>query len=159
MALTGKTRWADVTEAELAAEFGHRLVRPQQRTSRQPAPEPTTINSKPSKYRNVKTVADGHRFDSQREATRWMALRAREAAGEIEGLQRQVRFPLYAPQMDEVGATQTGHCLQVAEYVADFVYREAGKLVVEDAKARRISPYPLKAKWLYLQQGIKIVEV
>lgn len=112
-----------------------------------------------SKYRNVKTVVDGIQFDSKREAEHWMGLRAREQAGEITGLQRQVHFPLMCPVMDEVGAQAVGPLMQVAEYVADFVYREGGLLKVVDAKARRISPYPLKAKWLALQQGIEIVEV
>src|SRR5882672_1048010 len=112
---------------------------------------------KPSKYRNVKVVVDGRRFDSGREADYWLFLKARQTAGEITELRPQVHFPLYCPVMQSpAGAVRI---LQVAEYIADFTYQEAGKLVVVDAKARRISPYSLKAKWLALQQGIEIVEV
>jgi hypothetical protein len=145
------SRW---TEADLMAHMARR--------GKNDTPlESTRIDSKPSKYRNVKTVVDGQRFDSQREAGHWMALRAREAAGEITDLQRQVSFPLMCPEMDNLGLAQRGGMFQVAVYVADFVYRERGStaLVVVDAKGRRIAPYPLKKKWLYLQQGIEILEV
>ena len=126
--------------------------------------EPTTLAPKPSKYRNVKTVIQGEKFDSKREADYWLFLKAREQAGEITDLKRQVRFPLYAPDLgqDPLGEFGwTGVLLQVAEYVADMTYIDlADKLMhVIDAKARRISPYPLKAKWLELQDGIVIEEV
>lgn len=153
-----KSKWADVTEAELAAtgkvKRGNVGV-----VKETHGLEGVRMPVARSKYRNVKTVVDGIRFDSKREADHWLGLRAREQAGEITDLRRQVRFPLYCPEFDAEGNVMPGHCLQVAEYIADFTFLEAGKLVVIDAKARRISPYPLKAKWLALQQGIEIVEV
>lgn len=121
--------------------------------------ESTTLPSEPSKYRNVKCVVQGERFDSQREADVWLGLLARQSAGEISELRRQVRFPLLCPEFDAQGDVMPGNCLQVAEYVADFTYLEGGTLVVVDAKGRRISPYPLKKKWLFLQNGIEIREV
>lgn len=115
-----------------------------------------------SKYRNVKVEVDGEKFDSKREANYWLSLKAREAAGQITDLRRQVRFPLRCPA---VGG-QIGVSLVVAEYVADFTYLECGThdtarsaFHVVDAKGRRICPYPLKKKWLEFQDGILIEEV
>lgn len=112
--------------------------------------------AKPSKYRNVKVTIDGQRFDSKREAEYWLLLKERERRGEITGLKRQIPFALYAPD-DRV--TSARMKVQIAEYVADYVYDEAGVEHVVDAKARRICPYPLKKKWLELQSGIRIEEV
>ena len=41
------------------------------------------VASKPSKYRNVKTVVDNLTFDSQKEANRYVELKLLQAAGEI----------------------------------------------------------------------------
>ncbi len=107
---------------------------------------------KRSKFGNVKTTLDGQVFDSKREADRWVILKAREKAGEITELQRQVEFRLYCPT--------AGPDAEVCRYVADFTYREGGMaLVVEDVKGVRTPVYRLKAKWLRLQDGITIREV
>jgi hypothetical protein len=45
-----------------------------------------------SKFNATRTVVDGERFDSQREAQRFGELRYRETAGEIENLQRQPQY-------------------------------------------------------------------
>ena len=111
--------------------------------------------AKPSKYRNVKVIVDGFQFDSKREAMYWVGLKARAEAGEIQGLERQVHFPLYAPD-ERRGVTAK---IQVAEYIADYVYYIGFEKHVVDAKARRVCPYPLKKKWLELQDGIIIEEV
>lgn len=115
----------------------------------------------PSKYRNVKVTVDGERFDSRKEADYWMGLKLRERAGEITELARQVLFSLYAPQI--YGSQNPEHAvwIQIAEYKADFVFRDATGRHVVDAKGQkqRICPYPLKKKWLELQEGIVIEEV
>lgn len=111
--------------------------------------------SKPSKYRNVKTVIGSETFDSAKEAQHWLFLLARQSSGEIRNLQRQVRFALMAPTRDRRGL------VHVAEYVADFVYDEAGVSHVIDvkSKATRTQTYRLKRKWLELQENIVIEEV
>ncbi len=112
-----------------------------------------TEAAKPSKYKNVKTEIKGEVFDSKREAAYWMGLRAREAAGEIEALRRQVAFDLKCPD---------GHMgLVVSRYIADFVFRTTHDKVyhVVDAKGHRTAVYQLKKKWLELQSGFEIEEV
>lgn len=121
------------------------------------------LKATPSKYHNIKVIIDGEKFDSAHEAKVYQDLQLRQKAGEIYGLQRQVHFPLLAAVMDESGAASTGVIVQVATYIADAIYRDVGtdELHVLDAKGqrKRICPYPLKAKWLFLQQGIVIEEV
>lgn len=100
---------------------------------------------KPGKYGNVKTEAEGMKFDSKREAKRWMNLRLEETAGQIKKLQRQVVYPLVVNGM------------QICIYVADFVYERDG-LVVEDAKGYKTPEYRLKAKLMLACHGIEILE-
>ena len=103
----------------------------------------------PSKYRNVRTrTPDGLTFDSRREAEYWLGLKAREKAGDISDLRRQVPFALLAP----------GNVI-VAHYIADFVYRHGGKAHVVDVKGVKTQMYRLKKKWLDLQEGVVIEEV
>lgn len=80
------------------------------------------IPKKRPKYGAKRCEIDGERFDSSLEARRWVQLRALEQAGQIEGLRRQVRYPLM------VGAVKLG------DYIADFVYLRDGVQVIEDAK-------------------------
>ncbi len=69
-------------------------------------------------------------FDSTGEAGRWATLQLKEGRGMITDLQRQVRFDLMAARVLE-GRTVTA---KVGQYIADFVYMEDGKQVIEDFK-------------------------
>jgi hypothetical protein len=94
------------------------------------------------------------RFDSIREAQRWVTLKNIEDSGDITRLQRQVSFALMAPSYESIEPAI------VSKYIADFVYtRHDGVLVVEDAKGYRTDVFKLKAKWLKLQDGIDITLV
>lgn len=111
--------------------------------------------AQPSKYRAKKVVAEGQTFDSQKEYTEWLKLRLREKNGEIENLQRQVRFELIPKQ---IGAD--GKCLERAcHYVADFVYIENGETVVLDTKGFRTKDYVIKKKLMLFVHGIRIKEI
>ena len=91
---------------------------------------------KPRKYRNQPCEVDGVRFDSKREASRWLVLRAMERDGLIRDLRRQVRCPL------EVNGER------VCVWVADFVYHDeaTGRVEFEDCKGFRTPAYVVKAK-------------
>ena len=105
-----------------------------------------------SKYGNHRTVIDGIRFDSKREAERWCELRLLERAGEIKELQRQVSFEL-------IPAQKNGKVKSV-KYVADFTYETRyGKYVVEDAKGVKTEVYKIKKKLMLERYGIEVVEV
>lgn len=115
------------------------------------------VPKKPAKYGNVKVVIDGEKFDSKREAGHWLELKARQCAGEIRNLKRQVPFDLFAPAIG-------GGWVTVAIYLADFTFleRDGGDdwtAVVADSKGARTQMYQLKKKWLRLQSGIEIREL
>lgn len=112
---------------------------------------------KQSKYRNVKTWVGSECFDSKREAEYWMLLKAREALSEISELRRQVKFPLLAPI--RFNLEPTSGMAVVSEYVADFVYMQAGTMHIVDAKGAKTRTYLMKKKWLELQDGLIIEEV
>ncbi len=99
-----------------------------------------------SKYRNKQTTVDGLKFPSRKEAGRWVELSRQQAAGLISDLKRQVRFPIRI------------NGLLVCTYVADFVYLEAGAVIVEDCKGFRTPIYKLKAKLVKAALGITIRE-
>src|SRR5437016_3951103 len=77
-----------------------------------------------SKYNNRRIQTEDGWFDSQRELRRWQELKLLEKAGQILNLRRQVKFELIPKEGS----------LRAIKYVADFVYEEKGKQVVEDSK-------------------------
>ena len=99
------------------------------------------------------TVVDGVRFASRREARAWQVLLLRQKAGEISGLERQVKISLHG--RDGLILTPTG---MVMKYVADFVFFENGEIVVADAKGLRTDTYKMK-KAVLAAQGIIIREL
>ena len=99
-----------------------------------------------TKYDNKKTEVDGILFDSRGEAARYLELCTLERARQISDLELQVTFPLVVNGM------------RVCKYVADFVYREDGAVVVEDFKGMRTPLYRLKAKLMQAVHGITIRE-
>lgn len=105
-----------------------------------------------SKYHAKRTIVDGITFDSKREAYRYLVLKSMEEDGTIEDLRRQVRYEL-VPAFDVDGK----HYRPVF-YVADFVYMEDGKEVVEDVKGMRTDTYRLKSKLFARRYGKSIRE-
>ena len=123
-----------------------------------------------SKYRNRKVkLLTGEVFDSQHEYQRWLELQVLQKAGKITGLMRQVKFELVPAQVEtyERISAKTGRrlqdgrrCLeQAVNYIADFVYWEDGKMVVEDAKGVRTDDYIIKRKLMLYIHGVRIREV
>lgn len=123
------------------------------------------MRSSPSKYRSRKVVKDGVTFDSQREYKRWSELVLLERAGQIRDLQRQVKFVLipaqYEPDTVGVrGGVKRGRLLErEVSYVADFVYTQDGKTVVEDSKGFKTKDYIIKRKLMLYHHSIQIKEV
>ena len=100
-----------------------------------------------SKYGNVKTMVFGQVFDSKREATRYMQLRALQDEGKISELQTQVRLPCII------------NGVKICDYVADFVYFNLqGAQIVEDAKGYKTDVYRLKKKLVRALYGVTILE-
>ncbi len=108
---------------------------------------------KKSKYNNIKTrTFDGIYHDSEKEARRWLDLCRLQRAGLISGLRRQVGYELIPKQEGE----------RAVKYIADFVYQQNGKEVVEDVKSpatRKNPEYVIKRKLMLYIHHIKINEV
>lgn len=108
-----------------------------------------------SKYHAKKTVYDGIRFDSRKEASRYAELKLMEQNGDIQNLELQKRYELIPSQIDPV----TKKVIERAcYYVADFVYTENGVTVVEDTKGVRTDVYKIKRKLMYERYNIRIRE-
>lgn len=122
-----------------------------------------------SKYQNRKVTVDGITFDSRKEANRYRELLLLERAGAISGLKRQVRFQLLPAVYEEYErySEKTGkqlvngrRCVERAVwYVADFVYQQDGKTIVEDAKGFRTKEFILKRKMMRFVHGIVVKEI
>lgn len=121
------------------------------------------------KYNAVRTTIDGHTFASKAEAKRYGELRLLEKAGEIERLELQPKFPIYAvsllsdpdepPELPfkEVRLTKVGR------YTADFKYFDKRKRqeVIEDIKSSATSTqaYRLRKRHVEAQYGVTITEI
>ena len=106
------------------------------------------------KYASKKTVVGDKVFDSKKEAQRYIELKLLEDAGEISDLQTQVRYTLIPSQKID-GKVVERPC----DYMADFVYTQDGKTVVEDTKGFRTRDYIIKRKLMLWVNGIRIKEV
>lgn len=105
---------------------------------------------KTTKYKNQKTTVDGIKFDSKKEAARYIWLNLEQRSGYIDSLERQVTYLL----------TCNGH--PVCKYVADFVYNRGSERIVEDVKSemtRKLPVYRIKKKFMLACHGITINEV
>lgn len=118
-----------------------------------------------SKYHAEKVTVDGETFDSRKEARRWQELRLLQKAGQISELRRQVKFVLIPTQRavdtrGPKGGVIKGKVLErEVAYIADFVYTEDGKTVVEDTKGMKTKDYIIKRKLMRFVYGIGIREV
>ena len=118
-----------------------------------------------SKYNNRKMQRDGLTFDSKKEHKRYNELLLLEQAGEIANLRRQVKFVLIPTQREPSqigtrGGVKKGKLLErECAYIADFVYTENGKIVVEDTKGLRTKDYIIKRKLMLYVHNIRIREV
>lgn len=123
-----------------------------------------------SKYKARKIERDGLVFDSMAEYRRWCELLLLQRAGKIQDLRRQVPFELIPAQYEEIPTGETyvrgerkGQektkrvCVEKSVvYLADFVYTEDGKQIVEDSKGFETKDFIIKRKLLLLVHGIKL---
>lgn len=103
-----------------------------------------------NKYHAKKTAFNGIKFDSKHERDRYVELALMEKAKAIQDLKCQVSFPLIK---------KSSHGREI-KYIADFVYYENGKMVVEDTKspATKTPVYRLKKRLMAEIYDIEIKE-
>ena len=112
--------------------------------------------AKRSKYGNIRTEINGIKFDSKKEARRYIELLELYKSGKIEGLKLQRVFTL-----QEAFTTPEGERVQAIRYIADFVYEQDGITIVEDVKSaatKNNAAYKLKKKMM-AARGYIIQEV
>lgn len=99
-----------------------------------------------NKYKAIKTVVDGVKFDSRKEAARYQDLKVLLRMGVISNLILQPKLPI---EVNDV---------KICDYRADFSYYENGSQVWEDVKGCRTREYKLKKKLVFAIYGIEILE-
>ena len=100
-----------------------------------------------SKYRAIRTEVDGIMFASKKEAMRYKELKFLLQEERISDLVLQPKYPI------EVCGKK------ICTYIADFMYNEDGKQVVEDVKGVKTSVYRIKKKLTEAIYNITIKEV
>ena len=93
-----------------------------------------------SKYKNKKVQIDMYVFDSIAESKRYKELVLLQRAGKITELQLQPKFLL------QESFRKNGKTYRKIEYIADFMYEENGKIIVEDVKGTETEVFKLKHK-------------
>ena len=101
-----------------------------------------------NKYGAHRTEVDNIVFDSAREATRYVELKAMSQGGAIEDLEIHPEYPFIL----------NGH--KIGKYIADFAYfdREKEESIVEDVKGVKTAVYKLKKKLMLALWSIDILE-
>ncbi|MEG1562865.1 MAG: DUF1064 domain-containing protein [Bacteroides sp.] len=130
----------------------------QQRNRETRTPGKNKYNAKPTDV----FMSDGtvRRFDSIKEAERFKQLDLLQRIGKITGLKCQVPFELVPHQKREDGKTE-----QPVKYIADFVYYDGCRCVVEDVKGYKDTGsaayklFTVKRKLMLQRYGITIKEV
>lgn len=121
-----------------------------------------------NKYSNIKTCVNGISFDSRKEARRYSELLLLQRAEAIRDLELQKKYVLIPAQYETYERygkkgqrLQDGQRLVEKEcaYLADFVYKEDGKTIVEDTKGIKTKDYIIKRKLMLYVHGIRIKEV
>ena len=111
------------------------------------------------KYRNKETEIRGIKFDSRREAARYVELVAMWRSGDISEPICHPSFELIPAQVSPSGRKE-----RRVTYVADFAYYRAsdGQRVVEDVKSpvtAKLPAYIIKRKLMLQVHGIEVAEV
>ena len=108
-----------------------------------------------SKYGNKKVLIDGIKFDSMAEGRRYKELKLMQRAGIIKELELQPKFLL------QESFKKNGKTYRKVEYIADFQYKENGKVVIEDVKGKETDIFKLKHKlfeYKYRDLELKLVK-
>lgn len=103
-----------------------------------------------TKFNSVPTVVDGLRFDSKREAGRYLELAWLTKMHGWYDLRTQTRWPIVV------------NGSLVCHYVSDFDYvLPSGELVIEDVKSEptKTPIYRLKKKLMLACYGVQITEI
>lgn len=108
-----------------------------------------------NKYHNKKVVYHGIKFDSKKEALRYVELKWLEKTNQIKELELQKKFEL------QPSYKKNGKTIRSINYFADFYYYDIikGKYIVEDTKGLRTEVYKIKKKLFEYKYDMTITEI
>jgi hypothetical protein len=106
------------------------------------------FGKKRNKYGNKQVIYDGIPFHSTKEGNRYLELKLLQRAGVISNLELQKPYVI-------IHASEYGNDVK---YIADFVYEQDGRTVVEDSKGFRTKEYVIKKRLMAERFGIIIKE-
>lgn len=104
---------------------------------------------KKNKYGAKKSIVDGIKFDSKKEADHYISLKLLLNNKKIKDLELQVKYPVFINDK------------KIFNYIADFTYTdiETGNKHVIDVKGFKTDIYKLKKKAVEAYYNINILEV
>lgn len=107
-----------------------------------------------NKYGAKKITLHGIKFDSKREANRWLILRQQERDGKIRNLRLQEK--IFLQGRDGPILTRSGRKMRIT---VDFTYIDCatGMKVYEDSKGYRTRDYEVRLA-VAAAQGVEVVE-
>ena len=108
-----------------------------------------------NKYFNRKIRIDGINFDSKKEGARYCELKMLVKSKKIENLVLQPKFIL------QKAFRKNGKAYRKIEYIADFMYSQNGKTIVEDVKGIETEVFKIKHKifeYQYPDYELKIIK-
>lgn len=94
-----------------------------------------------TKYKAIKTVIDGYRFDSKAEGSYYLLLKEKQRRGEIQGFKLQPKFVL------QESFEKNGKKYRPITYKADFeVIHNDGSIEIIDVKGFVTKEFAIKLK-------------
>ena len=106
-----------------------------------------------NKFNARKVYVKGMMFDSKKEAERYLILLDMERRGEIQDLERQVKFEIL----------EGNEYFRPVHYIADFQFIKDGQTHIIDVKGMKkgcaYQLYKIKEKLMYDRYKIKVQEI
>ena len=139
-------RWTEEQYQEFAKKKKGLPVKPQSKRK----------SKRKSKYNNQKTIVDGIKFDSKKEAEYYCQLKLLKQAGEIKDYRLQPRYEL------QPAFEKNSKKYRAITYIADFaIINNDGTTEVVDIKGVETQVFKIKKKifeYMYPELNLKVVK-
>jgi len=141
-------RWTEEQYQEFIKKKKGLPVKPQSKRKRK--------SKSKSKYNNQKTIVDGIKFDSKKEAEYYCQLKLLKQAGKIKDYRLQPRYEL------QPAFEKNGKKYRAITYIADFaIINNDGTTEVVDIKGVETQVFKIKKKlfeYMYPDLNLKVVK-
>lgn len=143
-------RWTEEQYQEFIKKKKGLPVKPQSKRKRK------SKSKSKSKYNNQKTIVDGIKFDSKKEAEYYCQLKLLKQAGKIKDYRLQPRYEL------QPAFEKNGKKYRAITYIADFaIINNDGTTEVVDIKGVETQVFKIKKKlfeYMYPDLNLKVVK-